>query len=79
MLRNREGDIEALRERCKAALRATDAERLARGQAERRVARLAHEAEALRALPALAGFGRAWKALFCAGSKSHQAARHVTA
>ncbi len=45
----REGDIEALRERCKAALRAIDAERLARGQAERRAARLAHEAEGLRA------------------------------
>lgn len=55
-LRHREDDIEALRERCKAALRATDTERLARGQAERRVARLAHEAEALRALPAVAGF-----------------------
>ncbi|KAK9843626.1 hypothetical protein WJX81_000003 [Elliptochloris bilobata] len=45
---NRESDIEALRECCKAALRATDAERLARGQAERRASRLAHEAEALR-------------------------------
>ncbi len=49
LVMRREGDIEGLRERCKAALRAIDAERLARGQAERRAARLAHDAESLRA------------------------------